>query len=102
MQPSGINLAITGGKPMTIQNEIDTELWESIKKNYESDNYTGAILDSIFKLTDTIRNKTGLEGDGASLIGQAFGGEDPQIKLNKLQTDSEKEFKKFCGDSMPE
>lgn len=79
---------------MTIRNEIDVELWEAIQKNYESDNYTGSILDAIFKLTDTIRNKTGLEGDGASLIGQAFGGDDPRIKLNKLQTDSEKDIQK--------
>ena len=79
---------------MTVRNEIDIELWEVIQKNYESENYTGAILDAIFKLTDTIRNKTGLEGDGASLIGQAFGGDDPRIKLNKLQTDSEKDIQK--------
>lgn len=67
---------------------------ESNSKNYEAENYTGSILDAIFKLTDTIRNKTGLEGDGASLIGQAFGGGDPCIKLNKLQTDSEKDIQK--------
>lgn len=76
---------------MTLQNEIDIELWETVKKNYEAENYTGAILDSVFRLTDTIRNKTGIEGDGASLIGQAFGGDNPRIKLNKLQTDSEKD-----------
>lgn len=79
---------------MTIQNEIDVDLWKAIQKNYEAENYTGSILDAIFKLTDTIRNKTGLEGDGASLIGQAFGGGDPCIKLNKLQTDSEKDIQK--------
>jgi len=79
---------------MTIRNEVYIELWDSIKKNYESENYSGAILDSILKLTDTIRNKTGLEGDGASLVGQAFGGDNPRIKLNKLQTDSEKDVQR--------
>jgi len=79
---------------MTVKNEIDAELWETIQKNYESENYTGSILDAVFELTDTIRNKTGLEGDGAGLIGQAFGGDDPRIKLNKLQTDSEKDIQK--------
>lgn len=83
---------------MTIKNEIDVELWEVIQKNYDAENYTGAILDAVFKLTDTIRNKTGLEGDGSSLIGQAFGGEDPRIKLNKLQTDSEKDIQKGIQD----
>lgn len=79
---------------MTLRNEIDIELWEAVQKNYDSENYTSSILDAVFKLTDTIRNKTGLEGDGASLIGQALGGEDPRIKLNKLQTDSEKDIQK--------
>lgn len=79
---------------MTVRNEIDAELWEAIQKNYESENYTGSILDAVFKLTDIIRNKTGLDGDGASLIGQAFGGDNPQIKLNKLQTDSEKDIQR--------
>ncbi len=83
---------------MTIKNEIDVELWEVIQKDYDTKNYTGAILDAVFKLTDTIRNKTGLEGDGSSLIGQAFGGEDPRIKLNKLQTDSEKDIQKGIQD----
>lgn len=79
---------------MMLRNEIDIELWEAVQKNYETENYTGSILDAVFKLTDTIRNKTGLEGDGASLIGQAFGGDDPRIKLNKLQTDSEKDIQR--------
>lgn len=79
---------------MTLRNEVDADLWEAVRKNYEAENYTGAILDSIFRLTETIRNKTGLEGDGASLIGQAFGGDNPRIKLNKLQTDSEKDVQR--------
>lgn len=79
---------------MAIQNDIDVELWQSIQKNYESENYSGAIVDAILRLTETIRNKTGLEGDGASLIGQAFGGTNPKIKVNKLQTDAEKDVQK--------
>ncbi|NLH45300.1 MAG: TIGR02391 family protein [Acholeplasmataceae bacterium] len=79
---------------MDIRHEVDVELWNIIKKNYEAENYSGSILDAIFRLTDIIRNKTGLEGDGASLIGQAFGGDNPRIKLNKLQTDSEKDVQK--------
>ena len=79
---------------MVLRNEIAIELWEMISKNYETENYKGAIIDAIFMLTDTIRNKTGLEGDGSSLIGQAFGGDNPRIKLNNVQTDSEKDIQK--------
>ncbi len=52
----------------------------------------------LFFLSDLIRNKTGLEGDGASLIGQAFGGNNPKIKLNNMQTDSEKNIQKGMQD----
>ena len=83
---------------MILKNEIDTELWEAVRKNYEADNYRGAIVDSVFMLTDTIRNKTGLEGDGSSLVGQAFGGDNPRIKISNLQTDSEKDVQRGIQD----
>lgn len=36
-----------------------------------------------------IRNKSGCESDGASLIGSAFGGQNPVVKINAFQTESE-------------
>lgn len=75
---------------MELRNEIDIDLWNAIKKKYEVEDYSGSIQDAFLSLTETIRNKSGLEGDGSSLVGQAFGGDNPKIKLNKLQTDSEK------------
>lgn len=83
---------------MDIKNNIQQDLWEAIHKNYENESYSSAILDSIHILTETIRNKTGLEGDGSNLIGQAFGGENPRIQLNKLQTESEKNVQKGIQD----
>lgn len=83
---------------MDLKRSINQNLWEAIEKNYESESYSSAILDAMHLLTDTIRNKTGLEGDGSSLIGQAFGSENPKIKLNKLQTESEKNIQKGVQD----
>lgn len=79
---------------MDLRTSIRKDLWETIEKNYENESYSSAILDTMYLLTDTIRNKTGLEGDGSSLIGQAFGGENPKLQLSKLQTDSEKNIQK--------
>jgi uncharacterized protein (TIGR02391 family) len=79
---------------MDLKISIEQELWEAIEKNYENESYSSAILDAMHLLTATIRNKTGLEGDGSSLVGQAFGGDNPKIQLNKLQTDSEKNIQK--------
>lgn len=83
---------------MDLKVSIEQDLWEAIEKNYENESYSSAILDAMHLLTDTIRNKTGLEGDGSSLIGQAFGGENPKIQLNKLQTESEKNIQKGMQD----
>lgn len=79
---------------MDLRNSIRKDLWETIEKNYDNESYSNAILDTMFLLTETIRNKTGLEGDGSSLVGQALGGNNPKIQLNKLQTESEKNIQK--------
>lgn len=79
---------------INIKDNIEERLWNYIKKNYITENYTNAILDSIQFIGDIVREKSGLEGDGNTLVGIAFGGENPKIKLNKLQTESEKNFQK--------
>src|SRR5882724_5641243 len=74
---------------MNLQGKLTERLWNEIKTNYESRDFSGAILDSIHFLSEVIRQKTGLESDGVSLAGQAFGGKTPKLKVNKLQTESE-------------
>jgi uncharacterized protein (TIGR02391 family) len=75
---------------MNLEGKISEHLWNEVKSKYESGDFTGSILDSIHFLSNAIREKTGLETDGASLVGQAFGGKDPKLKVNKLQTESER------------
>lgn len=79
---------------LNLETKIPTELWASIRTNYEKRNFTGAILDAFHYLSDLIRKKSDSEGDGAQLIGSAFGGASPKIKLNKLQTESERNIQK--------
>lgn len=79
---------------MNLQTSIKRELWNAISKSYESGVYSSAILDAIHFLTDTIREKSGLDGDGHSLIGQAFSGDSPKIRINKFQTQTEKDEQK--------
>lgn len=83
---------------MNLSEEINSELWKSVEKNYNNENYSGAILDSIHILSDKIREKSGLEGDGCSLVGQAFGIKNPKILINRLQTESEKNIQKGTQD----
>jgi len=75
---------------MNVETELDTRIWQAIQNSYESGNYTGAILDALHFLSGLIREKTGLESDGVALAGQAFGGKSPKLKVNKLQSESDK------------
>ncbi len=77
---------------------IDNELWEAIRKDYNDENYTGAITKSFFYLTSVIRDKSGADSDGTQLIGESFGGAIPKIMINNLQTESERNIQKGTQD----
>lgn len=74
---------------MNIETKLSPELWDAVRVNYEKRNFSGAILDAFYFLSDLLRKKSGAEGDGAALVGQALGGATPKIKLNRLQNESE-------------
>lgn len=74
---------------MNLETRLPAGLWDAVRMNYEKRNFSGAILDAFYFLSDLLRKKSGAEGDGASLIGQALGGATPKIKLNRLQSESE-------------
>ena len=75
---------------MNLQTLIRTDLWLAISNTYLAENYSHAILDSMHHLSNLLRDKTGVDGDGASLVGQALGGDSPRLRLNKLQTETER------------
>jgi len=79
---------------MDLKSLIRPQLWNEISNTYISENYKTSILDAMRYLSQIIREKSGLDGDGASLVGQAFGGDEPKLRLNKLQTQSEKDEQK--------
>ncbi|MEX2492302.1 MAG: TIGR02391 family protein [Nitrospirales bacterium] len=79
---------------MNLETQVKPELYEAIQSSYSNKNYTAAILDSIYFLSNLIREKTGLSSDGTSLVGQAFGGKNPKLKVNRLQTESEVNLQK--------
>ena len=74
---------------MNLETKLDSRVWEAVRNSFEENNFTGAILDAIYFLSELIREKTGLETDGIALIGQAFGGKSPKIKINRLQSESD-------------
>jgi uncharacterized protein (TIGR02391 family) len=79
---------------MNLQDEIRNDLWIAIEKSYVSKIYNSAILDAIHFLSDQIRERANIDGDGASLVGQAFGGDNPPLRINKFQTETERDEQK--------
>lgn len=79
---------------MNLQSHIKPELWLAISSTYEGKHYSSAILNAMHYLSSILREKTGLDGDGASLVGQALGGESPRLRVNKLQTETERNVQK--------
>jgi len=79
---------------MNLKTLIKPELWLAISNTYEAENYSDAILDAMHYLTDILRDKSGADGDGAALVGQALGGDSPRLKLNKLETETDKNIQK--------
>jgi uncharacterized protein (TIGR02391 family) len=79
---------------MNLQALINPQLWLAISNTYETGNYSHAILDAMHHLSDVLREKSGLDGDGAPLVGAALGGQSPVLRVNKLQTETERNIQK--------
>lgn len=76
---------------MSIQSRIRPELWESVCSTYSAGNYAHAVLDAVQCMTDALRERAVIDGDGVQLVNQALGGQEPRLRLNKLQTRSERD-----------
>lgn len=78
---------------MDIEDSLRPELWGAIADSYGRHDYTAAIRDAISLITSTLRDKTGLDGDGQELVGRALGfskSKPPLIAVNRLQTETER------------
>lgn len=79
---------------MNLQTCISNDLWEAISSSYQEGNYKHAILDAIHFLSTVLRDRSGADGDGVALVGQALGGDAPKLRVNALQTESERNVQK--------
>jgi uncharacterized protein (TIGR02391 family) len=79
---------------MNLRTQISDRLWEAIASAYEAGNFAHAIAEAMHVVTSVLREKSGEDGDGNPLVGKALGGDNPKIRLNSLQTDTEKNIQK--------
>lgn len=54
------------------------------------DNYFHSVLEACKSVAEEIRQRSGLEGDGAPLADAAFGGRRPYLALSSLETETER------------
>jgi uncharacterized protein (TIGR02391 family) len=55
-----------------------------------AENYFHTVFEATKSVAEVIRNKSGLDIDGNALVNRAFSIDDPLIKINRLQTETEK------------
>jgi uncharacterized protein (TIGR02391 family) len=72
-----------------VTRNLHPELLRFCKAELVADNYFHAVLEATKGIAETVRSITGLASDGAALIDDAFGGDNPRIKINSLRTDTE-------------
>ena len=80
-----------------IETLISKPVWDAIKDNYEKSSYTTAITNLLIYVQDVVREKSGLEFDGTSLMDKAFLGDKPVLQINKLETKTEKDIQSGIG-----
>ncbi len=83
---------------MNLETSISEPLWAEIQQHYTEGRFTDSIKDAILHLSNVIREKANLEGDGHQLIGEAFGGVSPKIRVTKLQSENDKNIQKGIAD----
>ena len=79
---------------MNLQSELGQELWMAVAEAFEAELYKNAILEAIHFLSNVLRERAGVDGDGVSLVGQALGGDAPRLRINPFQTESERSEQK--------
>lgn len=86
---------------INLQESLRQDVWNAIKKHYESEDYTEALRDAAFLLKDILQNKSGeFEKDNSKLVEAVLLGNNPAIKLNNYSTQSEKDFQIGIANSM--
>lgn len=73
---------------------VHADVLRFCKAELLQDNYFHCVLEATKSAAQKIRDRTGLEADGSSLVDQALSVRTPRLALNSLQTESEQSEQK--------
>ena len=102
-RPAAATLTEAERRAKTIQSKfqgrrIHPEVLKYCKAELMQDNYFHAVFEASKGLAQRIRDKSGLDGDGANLVDSVFSVNRPALAFNTLRTDTEKtEHKGFAS-----
>ena len=83
---------------MQIDIKIREDLWKAIEAHYERNDFTEAVRDAVFHMSEVLREKGSIEDkDGSKLVDVALLGNNPAILVNKNETTTEKDFQQGIG-----
>lgn len=81
-------------KEIIANRKLHSHLLKFCRAELLQNNYFHAVLEATMSIASMIREKTSFTSDGAALIDEAFSGDNPVLKINSFQTESEKSEQK--------
>jgi uncharacterized protein (TIGR02391 family) len=70
--------------------DVEPEVLRFCRAELLEDNYFHAVLEATKSVASAIRERTGLTGDGANLVQAAMGGDDPDLRINRFLSDTDR------------
>jgi uncharacterized protein (TIGR02391 family) len=74
---------------MELNHELSESVCSAVREHYNNGHYRDAVLDAVGLMTEMLRAKAGVDGDGVKLCSAALGGDTPRLKLNRMETQSQ-------------
>lgn len=75
-------------QPLGFEDLLHPYVAEHATEHYQNGHFRDAVLNAFIAVYDLIRKRTGIDMDGARLVGQVFSLRDPQLILSELETES--------------
>lgn len=83
---------------MGLENLLCESFYKSIKLHYDKADYTEAVRDAMFFVSELVREKSGLyDKDGVKLFESAFLGKNPALKINDGNSETENNIQEGVG-----
>jgi uncharacterized protein (TIGR02391 family) len=86
--------ATTGDLTSTVLDFLDPRIVASSYEHFRAGHFRDAVLNAVVALFDLIRERTGVDKDGAALVGEVFSLDNPKLVFTTLANESGKNDQK--------